>query len=69
MPAAAAAEEAERGVLRVLAFEPERKVALALCRRRTPESERREAHFALLVELLRGAAARAEPADKLERVR
>jgi DNA-binding transcriptional LysR family regulator len=70
MPAAAATEEAERGVLRVLAFEPARKVALALCRRRTPESERREAHFALLAELLRGAgAARAEPAGKLERVR
>jgi DNA-binding transcriptional LysR family regulator len=70
MPAAAAAEEADRGVLRVLPFEPARRVALALCRRRTPESPRREAHFALLVELLRGAAAaRAEPPGKLERVR
>jgi DNA-binding transcriptional LysR family regulator len=71
MPAAAAAEEAERGVLRVLAFEPARKVALALCRRRTAESARREAHFALLAELLRGAesAAHSGPAPHLARVR
>lgn len=71
MPAAAAAEEAERGVLRVLAFAPARKVALALCRRRTTESARREAHFALLEALLRGAEARAqfEPAPRLARAR
>jgi DNA-binding transcriptional LysR family regulator len=63
MPAAAAAEEAERGALRVLAFEPARKVALALCRRRMTESARREAHLALLAELLRGGPAqRPEPA-------
>ena len=58
----AAAEEAAQGALRVLAFEPARKVALALCRRRTTESARREAHLALLAELLRG-----EP-EILERV-
>jgi DNA-binding transcriptional LysR family regulator len=71
MPAAAAAEEAERGVLRVLAFEPTRKVALALCRRRTTESPRREAHFALLAALLRGAEAspRSEPVPHLARAR
>jgi DNA-binding transcriptional LysR family regulator len=71
MPAAAAAEEAAQGVLRVLAFEPARKVALALCRRRTPASARREAHLALLAELLRSAGAGAQPetAAALERVR
>jgi DNA-binding transcriptional LysR family regulator len=62
VPAAAAAEEAERGVLRVLEFEPARKVALALCRRRASESTRREAHLALLAELLRGAAPAARSA-------
>jgi DNA-binding transcriptional LysR family regulator len=71
MPAAAAAEEAAQGVLRVLAFEPARKVALALCRRRTPASARREAHLALLAELLRSAGAGAQPATAaaFERVR
>ena len=68
MPAAAAAEEAAQGVLRVLAFEPARKVALALCRRRTTESARREAHLALLAELLRGAVPAAESAPAPHRV-
>jgi hypothetical protein len=71
MPAAAAAEEAAQGTLLVLAFEPARKVALALCRRRTPASARREAHLTLLAELLRGAdaAVRAEPAPHVAQVR
>lgn len=70
MPTAAAAEEAERGALRVLPLEPARKVALALCRRRTPESPRREAHFALLAELLqRAGGATAAPARDLARAR
>jgi hypothetical protein len=58
-------------VLRVLAFEPARKVALALCRRRTTESARREAHFALLAALLRGAevSAQSGPAPHLARAR
>lgn len=60
MPAAAAALECELGLLKLLEFQPARQVALALYRRRAPGSPRREAHLALLAELLRNLETRAD---------
>lgn len=65
MPAAAAALEKELGLLRLLEFTPPRKVALALYRRRSQASPRREAHAALILQLLRGPTAEAEQAARV----